>query len=103
MLELLSKIKAYQARGSGWIQIVMSFGIITANIELFKEYLPAGVSVPEAIFISGVIYLFGTVFLGWFDARYGIWGREAGVSSMVNVRWREMYEKVNEIHQEMKK
>ena len=99
---LLSRIKAYQARGSGYIQIFLSFGIITANIALFKEEIALwGFSVEQAIIISAIIYFGFTVMVGYIDAKHGVWGEELAVSSRLNPVINGMSKKVEEIHNEL--
>lgn len=104
MRDLFSKIKAYQARGGSWIQVITIFGIVTANIALFKDDLELiGIGVIEAIILAGIIYVLGTIFVGWVDATYGIWGKELAVSSNLNPVINTMSKKVNDVHRIVKK
>jgi hypothetical protein len=97
-----SKLKAYQARGGAWMQLIMTFGIITANIALFKDSLgTVGLDVTHAIFFAALLYAGGTITIGYLDARYGVWGNELAISSNLNPVIRGISEDVKEIKEKL--
>jgi len=102
MRTTFGKIKAYQARGGAWMQLIMTFGIVTANIALFKDDLRnMGIDVIHAIIISGILYVIGTVIVGFLDAKYGIWGNEMAINSNLNPVIRGISEDVKEIKEKL--
>ncbi len=76
----LTTLKMRYARGSSWIGIILTLGIITANLKLFEPFI---VSLLPSWFqmqartssrcraISVACYL-----IGWLDEKKGIWNIE---------------------------
>jgi hypothetical protein len=103
MKTFFGKLKAYQARGGAWMQLIMTFGIVTANIALFKDYLAYyGIDVLHAIVFAGVLYICGTILVGFLDAKYGVWGNELAINSNLNPVIRGISEDVKEIKGKLK-
>ncbi|OPY25898.1 MAG: hypothetical protein A4E28_02862 [Methanocella sp. PtaU1.Bin125] len=76
----LTTLKMRYARGSSWIGIILTLGIITANLKLFEEFiisfLPSWLPM-QAVIIASVPAYFGACYLiGWIDERKGIWKSE---------------------------
>jgi hypothetical protein len=75
----IGKMKARQSRGSGWMQMLINIGVISANIKLFEGAIP--VSLPVALVVGGIGYVVLTVYIGYFDEIYGIWKEETEFNS----------------------
>ncbi len=76
----LTTLKMRYARGSSWIGIILTLGIITANLKLFEDFiipfLPAWLPM-QAVIVGSVPVYFGACYLiGWIDERKGIWKNE---------------------------
>jgi hypothetical protein len=80
-------VKAWQTRGSGWIQFVVNTGIITANVALFYDYLlewGINLQLRTVLAIAVVSYLVVTVVIGYLDERFGVWKHELEYTSSLN-------------------
>jgi hypothetical protein len=68
------------ARGSSWIGIFLTLGIITANLKLFEPFivsmLPAWLPMQAIILASIPTYFLACYLIGWIDERKGIWKSE---------------------------
>ena len=76
----LTTLKMRYSRGSSWLGILLSLGIITANLKLFEPFivgfLPAWLPMQGVIVGSIVGYFVGCYVIGWADERKGIWKNE---------------------------
>jgi hypothetical protein len=68
------------ARGSSWIGIILTLGIITANLKLFEQFiigfLPAWLPM-QAVIVGSIPAYFGACYIiGWIDEKKGIWKSE---------------------------
>lgn len=76
----LAKVKQEFTRGSGWIGILISFGVITANIKLFEDALipliPNGIPYQWLYPLAIVGYVFACYLIGLIDEHWGIWKHE---------------------------
>ena len=99
LIHFAAKIKARQARGGSWVQFFLNIGIITANVALFQDvYAAYGISLSTMLIVSVVGYLVGTVVIGYFDERYGVWQHENKYNSNLNPAWVGVQSKVEEMH-----
>ncbi|HEY3274367.1 MAG TPA: hypothetical protein VGJ92_11420, partial [Methanocella sp.] len=76
----LTTLKMRYARGSSWVGIILTLGIITANLKLFEPFivtlLPSWLPM-QAVIIGSVPVYFGACYLiGWIDEKKGIWKSE---------------------------
>jgi hypothetical protein len=76
----LTTLKMRYARGSSWIGIILTLGIITANLKLFEPFIvsviPAWLPMQAIILASVPAYFFACYLIGWIDERKGIWKSE---------------------------
>jgi hypothetical protein len=76
----LTTLKMRYARGSSWIGIILTLGIITANLKLFEPFivsiLPAWFHMQWLYLIAVPGYFVACYFIGWLDERKGIWKNE---------------------------
>jgi hypothetical protein len=76
----LTTLKMRYARGSSWIGIILTLGIITANLKLFEPFivtlLPSWLPM-QAVIVGSIPAYFGACyFIGWIDEKKGIWKNE---------------------------
>jgi hypothetical protein len=76
----LTTLKMRYARGSSWVGIILTLGIITANLKLFEPFivtlLPSWLPM-QAVIVGSVPVYFGACYLiGWIDEKKGIWKSE---------------------------
>jgi hypothetical protein len=76
----LTTLKMRYARGSSWIGIFITLGVITANLKLFEPFivslLPAWLPM-QAVILASIPSYFGACYLiGWVDEKKGIWKSE---------------------------
>jgi len=78
----LALFKQRYTRGTSWTQILLNFGIITANAKLFEDffYIHLGLTLPEVIVLSVPCYIAICYFIGFFDERSGFWHIENNMS-----------------------
>nr|WP_321349433.1 hypothetical protein [uncultured Methanoregula sp.] len=71
----LALFKQRYTRGTSWTQILLNFGIITANAKLFEDffYIHLGLTLPEVIALSVPVYIAICYLIGFFDERSGFW------------------------------
>ncbi len=76
----LTALKMRYARGSSWIGIFLTLGIITANLKLFEPFIvsiiPAWLPMQAIILASIPSYFIACYLIGWIDERKGIWKSE---------------------------
>jgi hypothetical protein len=76
----LTALKMRYARGSSWIGIFLTLGIITANLKLFEPFiislLPSWLPMQAVIVASIPSYFLACYLIGWIDERKGIWKNE---------------------------
>ena len=99
----VARIKARQWRGALWVQFILNIGIITASVALFYDWIEQfGVSLRMALFIAVVVYLVGTVLIGYFDEVHGVWPEEQEHIASLNPFWRDIRDGVNELNTKLK-
>ena len=76
----LTTLKMRYGRGSSWIGIILTLGIITANLKLFETFivglLPSWLPM-QAVILTSIPAYFGACYvIGWIDEKKGIWKSE---------------------------
>ena len=76
----LTTLKMRYARGSSWIGIILTLGIITANLKLFEPFivsmLPPWFHMQWLYLIAVPGYFIACYLIGWIDEKKGIWKHE---------------------------
>lgn len=99
---VIARIKAYQARGGSYMQFILNFGIITANIALFSSWFDSHhIPLQMAIIGGAIAYLFITTLFGYFDKKYGLWSHEMEFNSNINPFMLNLDKKVSKILKKM--
>ncbi|MDD1685835.1 hypothetical protein [Methanoregula sp.] len=105
LLYTLALFKQRYARGSSWTQIVLNFGIITANAKLFEDFflIHFGLNLPEVIVLSVPCYIIICYIIGHFDEKSGFWQIENNLNYRVAPYSEEMLTTIREIKDTLKK
>lgn len=94
----LTTLKMRYARGSSWIGIILTLGIITANLKLFEPFivslLPAWLPMQAVIVISIPAYFGACYLIGWIDETRGIWKTESTYGYEVSPESMEMIQTI---------
>jgi len=104
----LGMMKQQYNRGSSWIGILLSFGIITANIKLFEGFImpiiPSGIPFQWTYPFAIMLYVFGCYIIGIIDEHWGIWGHENNYvwAKSVSPMSREMFDDIKDIKEMVK-
>jgi|WetSurMetagenome_2_1015567.scaffolds.fasta_scaffold06678_3 hypothetical protein len=70
-------MKQCYGRAMGYFGYITAFLLITANIKLFEDQINnIGLTTGQAILLAIPIFLFGNLFVGYLDLKYGIWKQE---------------------------
>ena len=77
-LDFLARMKVRQTRGSTWLSLLISIGVITANIKLFFPKAGLGMYI-----IVAIAWVVATTIIGFADEFKGIWKREMDYSTKV--------------------
>jgi|AGTN01.2.fsa_nt_gi hypothetical protein len=97
----LTTLKMRYARGSSWIGIILTLGIITANLKLFEDFitgfLPSWLPMQAVIVGSVPTYFLACYFIGWIDERKGIWKSENSYGWEVTPESMELISSIREI------
>lgn len=95
----LALFKQRYSRGSSWMQIILSFGIITANAKLFEDFfqIHLGLNMPEVIALSIPIYVLACYFIGHADETSGLWQAENDLGYRVTPLSEELLNTVRDI------
>ncbi|MDD1705057.1 MAG: hypothetical protein LUP97_07540 [Methanoregula sp.] len=103
-LHTLALIKQRYTRGSSWTQILLSFGIITANAKLFEDFFTVhfGLTVPVVIALAIPLYVVICYLIGHADEAIGFWQAENDLGYRVTPMSREMLEGIREIRQKLR-
>jgi len=99
----LALFKQRYTRGTSWTQIVLNFGIITANAKLFEDFflIHLGLTLPEVIAISIPLYIFFCFVIGYYDEKSGFWQIENDLSYRVTPLSEEMLTHIREIRKKL--
>jgi len=99
LLYTFALFKQRYTRGTSWTQIVLNFGIITANAKLFEDffYIHLGLTLPMVIALSVPIYIFVCYIIGHFDEKSGFWQIENNLNYRVTPYSEEMLHTIRDI------
>jgi len=103
ILHNLALFKQRYTRGTSWTQILLNFGIITANAKLFEDffYIHLGLTLPMVIALSVPIYIIVCYIIGHFDESIGFWQIENNLSYRFTPYSEEMLISIREIKQKL--
>ena len=103
LLYKLALFKQRYTRGSSWTQIILSFGIITANAKLFESFfiIHLGLGMPQVIAISIPAYIAICYLIGHFDERSGFWQVENDLGYRVAPLSEEILKNVRDIRKKL--
>jgi len=94
----LTTLKMRYARGSSWIGIILTLGIITANLKLFEPFivslLPSWFHMQWLYLIAVPGYFVACYLIGWIDERKGIWKNENSYGWEVSPESMEMIQTI---------
>lgn len=97
----LTTLKMRYARGSSWIGIILTMGIITANLKLFEQFiigfLPSWLPMQAVIIGSVPAYFLACYVIGWIDEKKGIWKSENTYGWEVSPESMELISSIREI------
>lgn len=103
ILYKLALFKQRYTRGTSWTQIILNFGIITANAKLFEDffYIHLGLTLPMVIALSVPAYIIICYVIGHFDEKSGFWQIENNLSYRVTPYSDEMLNHIREIRKKL--
>ena len=96
----LALFKQRYTRGTSWTQIVLNFGIITANAKLFEDFFSVhlGMTLPMVIALAVPCYI-----IGHYDERSGFWQIENNLNYRFTPYSEEMLTSIREIKKQFEK
>ena len=99
----LALFKQRYTRGTSWTQIILNFGIITANAKLFEDFysIHLGLTLPEVIAISIPAYITFCFVIGYYDEKSGFWQIENNLSYRFTPLSEEMLTHIREIRKKL--
>jgi uncharacterized membrane-anchored protein len=99
----LALFKQRYTRGTSWTQILLSFGIITANAKLFEDFFSIhfGLTLPMVIAIAAPAYVIVCYVIGHIDEATGFWQAENDMGYRVTPMSQEMLESIREIRKKL--
>jgi len=99
----LALFKQRYTRGTSWTQILLSFGILTANAKLFEDFflIHLGLTLPMVIAIAIPVYVLACYLIGHFDEKSGFWQAENDLGYRVTPMSQEMLESIREIKKKL--
>jgi len=99
VLYSLALFKQRYTRGTSWTQIVLNFGIITANAKLFEDFfrIQLGLSLPMVIAFSVPCYILVCFAIGYYDEKSGFWQTENNLNYRFSPYSEEMLNGIREI------
>jgi hypothetical protein len=105
LLYNLALFKQRYVRGTSWTQILLNFGIITANAKLFEDFfwIHFGLTMPEVIVLSVPGYVIVCYLIGHYDEKVGFWQVENNLSYRFSPYSDEMRKDIREIKERLKK
>ena len=103
LLYSLALFKQRYSRGTSWTQIVLNFGIITANAKLFEDFftIHLGMTLPMVIALSVPCYILVCYIIGHYDEKSGFWQIENNLSYRVTPYSDEMLTSIREIRKQL--
>jgi len=99
----LALFKQRYTRGTSWTQMLLNFGIISANAKLFEDFflIHFGLTIPMVIAISVPLYVIFCYLLGHIDEKSGFWQIENDLGYRVTPLSEEMLKTVQEIRKKL--
>lgn len=103
LLTQFALFKQRYTRGTSWTQILLNFGIITANAKLFEDffYYTFGLTLIEVIILSVPVYVSLCYAIGRVDERIGFWQIENNLSYRFSPLSEEMLRDVKKTRQDV--
>ena len=103
ILYRLALFKQRYTRGTSWTQILLNFGIITANAKLFEDFflIHFGLTIPMVIAIAIPCYITFCYLLGHIDEKSGFWQMENDLGYRVTPLSDEMLQTIREIKKKL--
>ena len=103
LLYRLALFKQRYTRGTSWTQIVLNFGIITANAKLFEDFflIHLGMTLPVVIALSVPCYIIVCYIIGLYDEKSGFWQTENNLSYRFTPYSEEMRSDIRQIKKMM--
>lgn len=105
LLYSLALFKQRYTRGTSWTQIVLNFGIITANAKLFEDFfrIHLGMTLPVVIALAVPCYVIVCYLIGHYDEKSGFWQTENNLSYRFTPYSEEMRNDIRAIRRVMEK
>jgi len=105
LLYSLALFKQRYTRGTSWTQIVLNFGIITANAKLFEDFfrIHLGMTLPVVIALSVPCYVIVCYLIGHYDEKSGFWQTENNLSYRFTPYSEEMRSDIRAIREMIEK
>ena len=98
----LTTLKMRYARGSSWIGIILTLGIITATLKLFEPFivslLPVWIHMQWLYLVAVPGYFIACYTIGWLDEKKGIWKHENTYGWEVSPESMELISSIRAIH-----
>ncbi|MDD1702760.1 MAG: hypothetical protein LUQ31_07275 [Methanoregula sp.] len=103
LLYSLALFKQRYTRGTSWTQILLNFGIITANAKLFEDffYIHLGLTLPMVIALAVPVYIIVCYVIGHYDEMIGFWQLENNLNYRVTPYSDEMLQSIREIKKKL--
>ena len=103
LLYTFALFKQRYTRGTSWTQILLNFGIITANAKLFEDffYIHLGLTLPMVIALAIPCYIIICYLIGHFDEKLGFWQIENNLSYRYTPYSEEMLNSIREIKKKL--
>jgi len=103
ILYKLALFKQRYTRGTSWTQMLLNFGIISANAKLFEDFflIHFGLTIPMVIAIAIPIYIVFCYILGHIDEKSGFWQIENNLGYRVTPLSDEMLQTIREIKKKL--
>ena len=102
-LYTMALFKQRYTRGTSWTQVLLNFGIITANAKLFEDFflIHFGLTLPMVIAIAIPVYIIFCYILGHVDEISGFWQIENDLGYRVTPLSDEMLQTIREINRKL--
>jgi hypothetical protein len=103
LLYKFALFKQRYTRGTTWTQILLNFGIITANAKLFEDffYIHFGLTLPMVIALAVPCYIIICYLIGHYDEKVGFWQVENNLSYRFTPYSEEMLNNIREIKKKL--
>jgi cellulose synthase/poly-beta-1,6-N-acetylglucosamine synthase-like glycosyltransferase len=103
LLYSLALFKQRYTLGTSWTQILLNFGIITANAKLFEDFflIHLGLTITMVIALAIPFYIIFCYILGHIDEKSGFWQIENDLGYRVTPLSDEMLKTIREINKKL--